>query len=48
MCPACLTTLALMAASATSTGCLTALSITKLLTTSGEKNTPKHPDKKET
>jgi hypothetical protein len=41
MCPACLTTMALIAASATSTGGLTALAIKKLRATSGEENTPK-------
>ncbi len=41
MCPACLTTLALIAAGTTSTGGLTALAIKKLPATAGEKNTPK-------
>ncbi len=41
MCPACLTTLALIATGTTSTGGLTALAIKMLRATSGEKNTPK-------
>jgi hypothetical protein len=40
MSPACLTTMALIAAGTTSTRGITALAINKLRATSGEKNTP--------
>jgi hypothetical protein len=40
MCPACLTTMVLIAAGTTSTGSLTALTMKKLRATSGAKNTP--------
>ena len=48
MCPACLTTMALIAAGTTSTGGLTALAMKKLRATFGAKNTPKQSPSQET
>ena len=48
MCPAGLTTMALIAAGTTSTGGLTALAMKKLRATLGAKNTPKQSPSQET
>ncbi len=48
MCPACLTTMALIAASTSSTGGLTALAMKKLRGQAGQKNRPTPSPSKET
>jgi len=48
MCPACLTTMVLIAASTTSTGGLTAFALKKLRNPAGRKNRPTQSSSKET
>jgi hypothetical protein len=48
MCPACLTTMALIAAGTTSPGGLTALTLKQLRARSGAKSTPKQSPSQET